>query len=102
MFDDNKTAGNHVKARWPAYTTRPSAVATIARPLLPGNVSSLYCPFEAPKFSITLLTSVGQRHAEIGALVDVLLAFGSVVLPLVPSYRRQTTVPAGLLFGNIC
>ncbi|MPN58061.1 hypothetical protein SDC9_205759 [bioreactor metagenome] len=61
-------------------------------PLLPPSV--------AAKFSITL-PSVGQRQVEIGELVDVELAVDSVALTAGAVTGAVTTVPAGLLFGNI-
>ena len=50
------------------------------------------------------MPSVGQRHDEIGELVDVLLAVGWVVLTVVGAVTGATTVVvvvAGLLLGNI-
>ena len=49
------------------------------------------------------MPSVGQRHDEIGELVDVLLAVGWVVLTVDGAVTGATVVVvvAGLLFGNI-
>lgn len=71
--------------------------------LLPAISIPLLPPSAPLKFSITL-PSVGQRHAEIGELVDVLLAVGWVVLTVVGAVTGATTVVvvvAGLLLGNI-
>lgn len=67
------------------------------------NIDTLLPPSAPLKFSITL-PSVGQRHVEIGELVDVLLAVGWVVLTVVGAVTGATTVVvvvAGLLLGNI-
>ncbi len=63
------------------------------------DIDPLLPPSVAEKLSITL-PSVGQRHAEIGELVDVLLTVGSVVLTEGAVTGAVTTV-AGLLLGNI-
>ncbi len=96
MFDDNKITVT-TQCVTGIYDA-PISGCDDSLSLTACNVDPLLPPSEAPKFSIT--PSVGQRHAEIGALVDVLLAFGSVVLT-VGATGAVTTVPAGLLFGNI-
>lgn len=98
MFDDNKITVT-TQCVTGIYDA-PISGCDDSLSLTACNVDPFIAPSEAPKFSITL-PSVGQRHAEIGALVDVLLAFGSVVLTVGAVTGAVTTVPAGLLFGNI-